>query len=98
MKYFGALPTKLRDGVVMLGRVGTISRGVVFGVAGFLVLAAAWTHDADKAGGIDEAFKTLLDQPFGEPLVILLGIGLIIFGVYGLAEARWRRVTDGPST
>ena len=38
-------------------------------------------------GGIDEAFHTLLDQPYGPALVVVLGVGLIVFGVYGLAEA-----------
>ncbi len=50
-----------------------------------------------RAGGIDEAFKSLLDEPFGPALVFLLGAGLIVFGVYGLAEAAWRRVTEEPT-
>ena len=62
---------------------------------GFLVLVAAWSANPTKAGGIDEAFRTLLQQPYGAVLVVLLGAGLMTFGVYGLAEAAWRRVTDG---
>ena len=41
---------------------------------------------------MDKALLTLRNQPFGEFLLILAAIGLILFGVYGLAEARWRRV------
>jgi hypothetical protein len=95
MRYFGHLPARLRGAVVLLGRVGTVARGIVFAVTGILVVAAAWTATAAKAGGIDHAFKTLLAQPYGTVLVAGLGLGLIIFGVYGLAEAAWRRVTDG---
>jgi Domain of Unknown Function (DUF1206) len=80
---------------VWLGRAGTIARGVVFVVSGLLVVVAAWTVDPAKAGGVDQAFRTLLQEPFGTVLVVLLGAGLMLFGVYGLAEAAWRRVTDG---
>jgi hypothetical protein len=31
-------------------------------------------------------------EPFGEILLLLVAVGLVIFGGYGLAEARWRRV------
>jgi hypothetical protein len=41
---------------------------------------------------VDKALLTLRNQPLGEFLLILAAIGLILFGVYGLAEARWRRV------
>jgi hypothetical protein len=94
VRYFGHLPASLRSVVVLLGRVGTVARGIVFAVTGILVVAAAWTATAAKAGGIDQAFKSLLGQPYGTALVAGLGLGLIVFGVYGLAEAAWRRVTD----
>jgi len=97
LRYFGALPAHLRRSVVELGRVGTVARGVVFAVAGFLVVVAAWTASPSRAGGVDEAFKTLLGQPYGRFLVLALGLGLMIFGVYGLAEAAWRRVPGSAS-
>jgi hypothetical protein len=98
LRYFGYLPSSLRRAVVVLGRVGTIARGIVFAITGVLVIIAAWTHKPTKAGGIDPAFKTLLSLPYGPALVAGLGIGLCIFGVYGLAEAIWRRVPNGPAT
>jgi len=94
LRYFGSLPVGLRRPVVLLGRVGTIARGIVLSVTGVLVVTAAWTAQPDKAGGIDEAFRTVLGQPYGPVLVACLGVGLMVFGVYGLAEAAWRRVTD----
>lgn len=92
MRYFGSLPQRLRATVVWLGRVGTVSRGLVFAVAGVLVVVGAWTSRPADAGGIDVAVRTLLDKPFGPQLVALLGLGLVVFGIYGLAEAAWRRV------
>jgi hypothetical protein len=78
--------------VEWLGMIGTAARGAVFALAGVLVIEAAITYKPAKAGGIDKALLTLRNQPFGEFLLILAALGLIIFGVYGLCEARWRRV------
>jgi hypothetical protein len=95
MRYFGHLPPGSRRWIVLLGRVGTVARGLVFAVTGVLVVQAAITADPGKAGGVDTALKSLLDTPVGPALVALLGAGLLIFGIYALAEARWRRVPDG---
>jgi hypothetical protein len=78
--------------VEWLGVIGTAARGVVFALAGILVIDAAVTYKPAKAGGIDKALLTLRNQPFGEVLLILAALGLIIFGIYGLCEARWRKV------
>ena len=78
--------------VELLGVIGTVARGVVFALAGVLVIDAAVTFKPAKAGGIDKALLTLRDQPFGTFLLILAALGLVIFGVYGLCEARWRKV------
>jgi hypothetical protein len=78
--------------VEWLGTIGTAARGAVFALAGVLVVEAAVTYKPAKAGGIDKALLTLRNQPFGEFLLILAALGLIIFGVYGLCEARWRKV------
>ena len=83
---------RTRRVVEWLGIVGTAARGAVFALAGVLVIEAAITYDPAKAGGIDKALLTLRHQPFGEFLLFLAALGLIIFGVYSLFEARWRRV------
>jgi uncharacterized protein DUF1206 len=94
LKYLqlGQLRPRTRRIVEWLGVIGTSARGVVFALAGVLVVEAAVTHKPGKAGGIDKALLTLRHQPFGEFLLAVAALGLIIFGVYGLCEARWRRV------
>lgn len=94
MRYFpaGALSAGVRHVVRVLGAVGTVARGAVFALTGALVVAAAWTFDPAKASGLDGALKTLRDQPFGPLLLTAAGAGLVAFGLYGLAEARYRRV------
>jgi uncharacterized membrane protein len=78
--------------VEWLGVIGTVARGVVFALTGVLVIDAAVTYSPSKAGGVDKTLLTLRNQPFGEFLLLLAAVGLIIFGIYGLCEARWRRV------
>jgi hypothetical protein len=88
----GQMSRRTRRVVEWLGVIGTAARGTVFGLAGILVIEAAVTYKPAKAGGIDQALLTLRNQPFGEFLLILAALGLIIFGVYGLCEARWRKI------
>jgi hypothetical protein len=56
------------------------------------VIDAAITHQASESGGLDKALLTLRNQPYGEFLMMLAALGLVVFGIYGLCEARWRRV------
>lgn len=76
--------------VIPLGVVGTFARGAVFALVGALVIDAAVRFDPKKATGIDGAIRTLGGQPFGRALLVVTALGLICFGIYGLAEARWR--------
>jgi len=94
LKYLQLSQVSLRTRRIVewLGVIGTAARGAVFALAGVLVIDAAVTYKPAKAGGIDKALLTLRNQPFGESLLIVAALGLIIFGIYGLCEARWRRV------
>ena len=94
MKYLqtSRMSPRTRRIVEILGMVGTIARGLIFALTGALVIDAAITHKASESGGIDKALLTLRNQPFGEFLLILAGLGLAVFGIYGLCEARWRKV------
>jgi hypothetical protein len=94
LKYLqlGQMSPQARRIVGWLGMIGTAARGAVFALAGILVIPAAVTYNPAKAGGIDKALLTLRNQPLGEALLILAALGLVTFGVYGLCEARWRKV------
>jgi hypothetical protein len=82
---------RTRSAVTWIGAIGTVARGVVFGVAGGLVVAAAVTYDPKKSSGLDGAMRTLADEPYGPVLLSALAIGLIAFGIFGFAAARWAR-------
>lgn len=88
----GEMSPRTRRAVVAFGRVGGIARGIVFGAAGLFLLIAAVTAHAHKAKGIDATLRAFTKTPAGPWLLVLIALGLIIFGVYSLAEARWRRL------
>jgi hypothetical protein len=75
--------------VVALGLVGTVARGIVFAVAGVLVVDAAVTFKPRKSTGLDGALHTLAEHSYGPWLLGIFALGFIAFGLYGFAEARW---------
>lgn len=92
-KYFelDRMSATQRKVVEVMGTVGTVARGVVFALAGVLVIVAAVKANPHKARGLDQALRELLRVSAGPFLVVLAGIGLIIFGLYGYTEAKWRK-------
>jgi hypothetical protein len=75
-----------------LGQVGYVGRGAVFLLVGALVVKAAVDHQPGKAQGFDVALGSLAGAPFGQLLLIGAALGLICFGAYCVAEARYRRL------
>ena len=94
MKYLrtSKMSPRTRRVVERLGMIGTTARGAVFAIVGALIFDAALTFSPKKSGGLDKALLTLRHQAFGEYLLLIVALGLLIFGVYGLCEARWRKV------
>ena len=78
--------------VTMLGRVGYIATGVAIAVVGILFCVAAFTSDASEATGLDGALKALTELPFGVVLLVIVSLGLIAYGIYCFARARYARL------
>lgn len=81
-----------RPAVRTLGRVGHLGRGVAFGLVGLFVLQAALEHDPSESKGLDGALAEVASRGYGPPLLYLLALGFLAFGLYSFAEARWRRI------
>ena len=81
--------------VKTLGVVGYVARGVVFCVAGGFLVDAAVSFSPQKAQGIDGSLLKLATTPLGPGLLVVVALGLVIFGVYSCCEARWREVEPG---
>ena len=89
----GELSPTARKAVIALGRFGRVAQGVVFGIIGVLVMVAAVQFDPDKAKGLDGALKALAAEPYGRWVLAIIALGFLAYGVYGLAEAKLRRVS-----
>lgn len=76
-----------RAWVGWLGRAGYAARGCVFLAVGWLLLMAAQTHNAGAAGGIDDALGAL-----PRPVQLAVAAGVLLFGLFSLTEAAYRRV------
>jgi hypothetical protein len=77
---------------VGLGILGYVAKGIVLGTVGALFVTAALTGDAAKADGLDGALKTLATLPYGPVILILVGAGLIAYGLYSFVRARFARL------
>jgi hypothetical protein len=88
----GSMPAEVRHPAEVLGTAGYAAKGLVLGVSGVLVTAAAVTFDPDKSRGLDAALQTLGDQPYGKVLLCVVAAGLACFGVYGFVDARYRKI------
>ncbi len=80
------------DLLVKLGRVGYVARGVVFVLAGGFVVFGAVRSSPKETDGLDVALSSLADAPLGVVVLFAVALGLIAFGLYSLAESRYRRV------
>ena len=73
--------------IVVLGRVGYLTKAVALVVLALLLEWAAWTHDPRRSGGLDQALHELLGGPLGKVAIIVVGVGLACFGLFLVARA-----------
>jgi len=81
-----------RGAVLVLGTVGYIAKGIAIAVVGVLFVVAAVIVNPAQASGLDGALKALAALPFGAAILIVIGLGLIAFGIYTFARARLARL------
>jgi hypothetical protein len=67
-------------------------RGLVIAGAGVLVVVAGGRSEPNTATGLDRALKTLGAQPYGAALLIAAGLGIIAYGMYSFAMARYTKM------
>jgi hypothetical protein len=88
----GQIHGRLQRVVVWLGKFGGIARGAVFVTAGVFLVIAAIEAKPQQAKGVDSALRVLASTPLGPWLLLLVAIGLIMFGLFSLCQARWERL------
>jgi Domain of Unknown Function (DUF1206) len=75
-----------------LGVVGHVARGAVFALIGYGVIKAAVDYDPNKAVGLDGALRKLVHASYGPLLLGIVAAGFIMFALYSIADARYRKV------
>ena len=82
----------VRQAVKATGRLGLAALGVVFAIIGLFLIVAAVHHNPNQAKGLGGALQTLINEPFGHALLFVVALGVIAYGIYSWAEARYRRI------
>lgn len=96
-KFLSDLDTNPGAFFVRSGQVGYIAKGVALAIVAFLFGYAAMTNNPDEATGLDGALRSLVDEPFGRPLLAFIALGFVAYGIYSFARARHGDVGRGPS-
>ncbi len=88
----GQMRARTRRIVEWLGKFGGVARGAVFVTAGIFLVVAAVEAKPRQAKGIDSSLRVLASTPLGPWLLVLVAIGLIMFGLFSCCQAKWRRL------
>ncbi len=89
-----ALQGKRRRWVAVLGSAGYLTRSAVIALVGLYLVFAALDSNAHEAAGLAGALMIIKKQAYGGTLLAVAAFGFLAFGLYGIAEALFRRV-DG---
>ena len=74
--------------VEWLGKFGGIARGTVLVTAGIFLVVAAVQAKPQQAKGVDSSLRVLASTPLGPWLLVLVAVGLIMFGVFSCCQAQ----------
>jgi len=83
---------RVKRAFTKLGIFGHLARMVVFSMIGYFLVKAAIDYNPDAAVTLDGALSKLAHASFGPLALGVVAAGLIGFGLYSLADARYRRV------
>jgi len=78
--------------VCWLGVGGHLARAAVWAIVAWFLVKAAWQYDAKEAVGLDGALAKLVRHEYGEVLLAAAAGGLLAYGLFCFAQARFRDV------
>ena len=71
------------------GKIGYVARGVVWLILSWLLMKAALHTNSNEAGDTGKAFQFLESTSYGSPLLGLLGLGLMCYGIFNFIRSRY---------
>jgi len=81
-----------KDSIEWVGVAGHLARGVVWSIVAWFLIKSAWNYDSNQAVGLDGALAKLLRRDYGEWILGVVAAGLAAYGLFCLAQARYRDV------
>jgi len=81
-----------KAGIEVFGVIGYLGKGIAVAVTGVLFVIASITRDPHKAAGLDAALRGIAALPFGPALLCVVAAGLVAYGVFCIARARYERM------
>lgn len=81
-----------RKGIIAFGVAGYVAKGVAVAVTGVLFVVAAVTQNAAAAGGLDAGLRALAGLPYGPIILWIVGAGLVLYGLFCFARARYAKM------
>lgn len=81
-----------RRWICWLGRGGFLARGVLFAGMALLLFRAGVEERSSEAGGLGQALQSLPPS-----LQTAVAAGLLLFGLFSFAEAKYRRIDTPPA-
>ena len=91
-----ACDADLRRRIEPLAKLGYAARGLATLPLGVFLALAGLEARAGEARSWGQALQTIERQPFGGLVLGALATGLIAFGLFGFAEALYRRIRPPP--
>lgn len=88
----GGVASATREWIIRAARAGTAARGVVFAIMGVFLIRAALAFDASQAKGLGDALRSIQQREYGGPMLGVIAVGLMGYGIFQLVNARYRRI------
>ena len=86
------MSARVRRAFTRVGIFGHLARMVVFVLIGYFLVKTAIDYDPEEAITLDGALGKLAHASYGPILLGVVAAGLISFGLYSFADARYRKL------
>jgi hypothetical protein len=88
-------PRWVRRVTLASGLIGIPARALVFVPVGVFFMIASVDGDPSQADGLDRELTSLTGSGWGDSVLALCALGLLVFVVYSALETRYRKVAQG---
>lgn len=93
--YTHPVTTRAASNAIEIGRLGWLAKGVLYVLLGWLVIQVGLGDTSGEDAGATGALRAVADTPVGGPLLIVLGIGFVLYAAWRVLSA-WRDSGDEP--